>query len=618
MSRSPRNAQPYDDSKDLRVNERSDWHTIKSLWPYIWRSKYRVIFAFIALTLAKLSNLGIPVVLKKIIDGMTPNPTVQTALIVPIALLIAYGALRISMTMFNELREIVFFRVSENAARTVSLQVFNTLHNLSLKFHLSRQTGGLTRDIERGTRGVRTLIGFSFMTIVPTLIEMFMVLGFLWAKYDAVFVGITAAALICYIAYTVGITEWRTQYRKRMNEMDSKANQKAIDSLLNFETVKYFNNEQFEAVRYDQGLKQFRNAAIQSQNSLSLLNFGQQMIISIALIVILWYTTQGVVAGHLTLGDLVLVNTLMLQLYVPLNFLGVMYRELKQSLVDVDKMFNLLHSSPDVIDAADAVDLRVTEGKIEFKHVNFSYNHNRQILHDVSFVVAPNTTTAIVGKSGAGKSTLSRLLFRFYDINSGEIAIDGQSIAHVTQSSLRRAIGIVPQDTVLFNDSLGYNIQYGRPDASMDEVRAAATAAHLDDFLSRLPEGLETAVGERGLKISGGEKQRVAIARTLLKGTPILIFDEATSALDSHAEKAIQSAFDEAAQNHTTLIVAHRLSTIIHANQILVMDAGRIVERGTHGELLAKNGTYAAMWAAQQDEHNLSETRTGSGVLAAV
>ena len=602
MSRPPRNTQPYDDSKDLRVNERSDWHTIKSLWPYIWRSKYRVMFAFIALTLAKLSNLGIPVILKKIIDGMTPNPTVQTALIVPIALLVAYGALRISMTMFNELREIVFFRVSENAARTVSLQVFNTLHNLSLKFHLSRQTGGLTRDIERGTRGVRTLIGFSLMTIVPTLIEMFMVLGFLWANYDAVFVGITAAALICYIAYTVGITEWRTQYRKRMNEMDSKANQKAVDSLLNFETVKYFNNEQFEATRYDQGLKQFRNAAIQSQNSLSLLNFGQQMIISIALIVILWYTTRGVVAGRLTLGDLVLVNTLMLQLYVPLNFLGVMYRELKQSLVDVDKMFTLLHSSPDVTDAADAVDLQVAQGKIEFKNVNFSYNQNRQILHDVSFTVAPNTTTAIVGKSGAGKSTLSRLLFRFYDINSGEVLIDGQNIARITQSSLRRAIGIVPQDTVLFNDTLGYNIRYGRPDATQTEVLAAAHAAHLGDFLKRLPEGVDTPVGERGLKISGGEKQRVAIARTLLKNTPILIFDEATSALDTHAEKAIQSAFDEAAQNRTTLVIAHRLSTIVQADQILVFNDGRITERGTHAHLLEKNGEYAAMWAAQQSE----------------
>ncbi|TDR30969.1 ABCB family ABC transporter ATP-binding protein/permease [Hydromonas duriensis] len=584
---------------------RSDWQTIKSLWPYIWRSKYRVMIAFAALTLAKLANLGIPVTLKKIIDGMTPNPNLQTALIVPIALLVAYGGLRISMTLFNELREMVFFRVSENAARTVSLQVFNTLHNLSLKFHLSRQTGGLTRDIERGTRGVRTLIGFSFMTIVPTLIEMCMVLGFLWAKYDVIFVSITALALVCYIAFTVGITEWRTQYRKRMNEMDSNANQKAIDSLLNFETVKYFNNEAFEAQRYDQGLKQFRSAAIQSQNSLSLLNFGQQMIISIALIAILWYTTRGVVAGKLTLGDLVLVNTLMLQLYVPLNFLGVMYRELKQSLVDVDKMFNLLHSAPDVLDAPDANELHVAHGRIEFKHVHFSYNPNRQILHDVSFVVEPNTTTAIVGKSGAGKSTLSRLLFRFYDIDAGDVLIDGQSIAKVTQTSLRRAIGIVPQDTVLFNDSLGYNIQYGRPDANATEVRAAASAAHLDDFLSRLPEGLDTAVGERGLKISGGEKQRVAIARTLLKNTPILIFDEATSALDSHAEKAIQSAFDDAARNRTTLIVAHRLSTIIHADQILVMEAGRIIERGTHAQLLAQNGSYAAMWAAQQEERTI-------------
>lgn len=583
---------------------RSDWQTIKSLWPYIWQSKYRVMFAFTALLLAKFANLGIPITLKKIIDTMTPNATatVQTALFVPIALLVAYGAFRISMTMFNELREVIFFRVSENAARVMSLQVFETLHNLSLKFHLGRQTGGLTRDIERGNRGVRTLIGFSFMSIVPTLIEMLMVLGFLWAKYDLVFVGITAVALVCYIVYTIGITEWRTQYRIKMNESDSNANQKAVDSLLNFETVKYFNNESYEAARYDKGLKQFRTSAIKSQTSLSLLNFGQQCIISIALIAILWYTTSEVVAGRLTIGDLVLINTLMLQLYIPLNFLGTMYRELKQALIDVDKMFDLLGSSPDVVDAPDAAALSVTAGQIEFKNVNFFYNDNRQILHDVSFVVPPNTTTAIVGKSGAGKSTLARLVFRFYDIQSGEILIDGQNIAAVQQKTLRRAIGIVPQDTVLFNDTLGYNIAYGRPDASLDDIKAAAGAAHLNDFLARLPEGLDTAVGERGLKISGGEKQRVAIARTLLKDTPILVFDEATSALDSHAEKAIQSAFDEAAQNRTTLIVAHRLSTVIHAEQILVFEHGRIIERGTHADLLAKNGSYAAMWAAQQEQ----------------
>ena len=581
---------------------RSDWQTLKNLWPYIWQSKYRVIIAFIALSLAKVANLGIPITLKNIVDDLSPNPTLHIALAVPIFMLIAYGALRISQTLFNEVRQIVFFRVAENAARVMSLQVFNRLHSLSLRFHLGRQTGGLTRDIERGTRGVRSLIAFSFMTIVPTLIEIIMVLGFLWVKYDIVFFAITGAALFCYIIYTVGITEWRTQYRKRMNELDSHANQKAVDSLLNFETVKYFNNEKFEAERYDESLGQFRKAAIESQNSLSALNFGQQIIISVALIAILWYTTRGVVDGHLSIGDLVLVNTLMLQLYVPLNNLGVMYRELKQSLTDVDKMFNLLQSSPDIADQPDARPLMVSQGRIEFQHVNFSYTEARSILHDVSFTVEPNTTTAIVGKSGAGKSTISRLLFRFYDIQSGDIRIDGQSIAQVTQLSLRSNIGIVPQDTVLFNDTLGYNIAYGKPDASEAQVRAAADAAHLTDFLKRLPEGLDTAVGERGLKISGGEKQRVAIARTLLKNTPILVFDEATSALDSHAEKAIQSAFDEAAQNRTTLIVAHRLSTIVHADQILVMNDGRITERGTHSELLKKNGEYAAMWAAQQDE----------------
>ena len=582
--------------------DRSDWQTIQSLWPYVWASKYRVLAAFTTLILAKLVNLGIPMTLKKVIDALTPNPNVHMVFVVPVALLLAYGALRISQTLFNELREIVFFQVVENAARTVSLKVFNQLHDLSLRFHLSRQTGGLTRDIERGNRGIRTLIGFSFMTIVPTLIEMLMVLGFLWAKYDWVFVVITATALVCYIGFTIAITEWRTQYRVRMNKMDSEANQKAIDSLLNFETVKYFNNEAFEAKRYDKGLKQFRVAAIESQNSLSLLNLGQQMIISIALIAILWYATHDVVAGRATIGDLVLINTLMLQLYVPLNFLGVMYREIKQGLIDVDKMFNLLDAPHEIQDVPNAPELQVTRGQVEFRHVRFAYNDNRPILHDVSFTIAPNTTTAVVGKSGAGKSTLSRLLFRFYDVQSGEVLIDGQSIKDVTQISLRRNIGIVPQDTVLFNDTLGYNIRYGRPDATDEEVLAAAQAAHLGEFLARLPEGLDTQVGERGLKISGGEKQRVAIARTLLKNTPILVFDEATSALDTHAEKAIQSAFDEAAQNRTTLIIAHRLSTIVHAEQILVMDDGRIVERGTHTELLAKNGVYAQMWAQQQSE----------------
>lgn len=582
--------------------QRSDWQTLKSLWPYVWASKGRVLLALSALILAKLMNLAIPTTLKHIVDQMTPNPTAQALLVVPVALLLAYGALRISQTLFNELREIVFFQVVENAARTVSLKVFNQLHALSLRFHLSRQTGGLTRNIERGNRGIRTLIGFSFMTIVPTAIEVLMVLVFLWMKYDWVFVSITAAALAAYIGFTVWVTEWRTQYRVRMNRLDSEASQKAVDSLLNFETVKYFNNEAFEAQRYDAGLKQYRQAAIVSQNSLSFLNLGQQLIISVALIAILWYATKNVVAGRSTVGDLVLINTLMLQLYVPLNFLGVMYREIKQALIDVDKMFVLLDSPAEISDAPDARELQVSTGRVAFKNVSFAYNSDRPILHDVSFTIAPNTTTAVVGKSGAGKSTLSRLLFRFYEAQQGDIEIDGQSVKSVTQDSLRRAIGIVPQDTVLFNDTLGYNIRYGRPDATDEQIMQAARAAHLGEFIGRLPQGLDTQVGERGLKISGGEKQRVAIARTLLKGTPILVFDEATSALDTHAEKAIQSAFDEAAQNHTTLIVAHRLSTIVHAEQILVMDEGRIVERGTHAQLLAKKGVYSEMWAQQQSE----------------
>ena len=582
--------------------QRSDWQTLKSLWPYVWASKGRVLLALSALILAKLMNLAIPTTLKHIVDQMTPNPTAQALLVVPVALLLAYGALRISQTLFNELREIVFFQVVENAARTVSLKVFNQLHALSLRFHLSRQTGGLTRDIERGNRGIRTLIGFSFMTIVPTAIEVLMVLVFLWMKYDWVFVSITAAALAAYIGFTVWVTEWRTQYRVRMNRLDSEASQKAVDSLLNFETVKYFNNEAFEAQRYDAGLKQYRQAAIVSQNSLSFLNLGQQLIISVALIAILWYATKNVVAGRSTVGDLVLINTLMLQLYVPLNFLGVMYREIKQALIDVDKMFVLLDSPAEISDAPDARELQVSAGRVAFKNVSFAYNSDRPILHDVSFTIEPNTTTAVVGKSGAGKSTLSRLLFRFYEAQQGDIEIDGQSVKLVTQDSLRRTIGIVPQDTVLFNDTLGYNIRYGRPDATDEQIMQAARAAHLGEFIGRLPQGLDTQVGERGLKISGGEKQRVAIARTLLKGTPILVFDEATSALDTHAEKAIQSAFDEAAHNRTTLIVAHRLSTIVHAEQILVMDDGRIVERGTHAELLAKKGVYSEMWAQQQRE----------------
>lgn len=581
---------------------RSDWSTIKSLWPYVWASKYRVMIAMASLVAAKVAGLGIPIALKRIIDTLAPNPTVQAALLVPVFLLVLYGVLRIAQTLFNELREIIFFRVSENAARVLSLKVFDQLHLLSLRFHLSRQTGGLTRDIERGNRGVRNLIAYSFMSIVPTFIEVCIVLVFLFLQYDWVFVVITGAALIAYVLYTIGVTEWRTKHRIRMNEMDSHASQRAVDSLLNFETVKYFNNEAFESKRYDEGLGHFRRAALSSQTSLSLLNFGQQMIISIALIGILTYATKGVLSGHLSLGDFVLINTLMLQLYVPLNFLGVMYREIKQSLIDVDKMFGLLELSLEVPDFLGAQELKIQSGRVEFKNVNFSYNDNRQILHNLSFAIEPNTTTAVVGKSGAGKSTLSRLLFRFYDIQSGDILIDGQSIKSVTQKSLRQAIGIVPQDTVLFNDTLGYNIRYGRPDASDAEVLAGAQAAHLDDFVKRLPDGLETSVGERGLKISGGEKQRVAIARTLLKNTPILIFDEATSALDTHAERAIQSAFDEAAQNRTTLIVAHRLSTIIHAEQILVMDNGRIIERGTHAQLLLQNGAYASMWVAQQSE----------------
>jgi len=580
---------------------RGDLATLKTLLPYLLVYKWRVLAALMALVGAKLANVGVPVVLKKLVDDMTVTPEHPHALLVlPVAALVAYGLLRLSTTMFTELREFLFARVTQRAVRTIALQVFRHLHSLSLRFHLNRQTGGMTRDIERGTRGVGSLISYTLFNILPTLVEISLVLGYLVTHYDIWFTVITLTALVSYIAFTVIVTDWRTHFRRTMNDLDSKANTRAIDSLINYETVKYFGNEDYEAKRYDEGLQRYEAAAVKSQTSLSFLNTGQSLIIATAVTLILWRATQGVIDGTMTLGDLVLVNAFMIQLYIPLNFLGVIYREIKQSLADMERLFGLLDQNREVDDAPDARPLVTHGAQVHFSHVDFSYEPKRQILFDVDFTIAAGTTTAIVGHSGSGKSTLSRLLYRFYEVGFGAITIDGQDIRSVTQHSLRHAIGIVPQDTVLFNDTIEYNIGYGKPGASKDDIVAAARAASIHDFIVTLPDGYATVVGERGLKLSGGEKQRVAIARTLLKNPAILIFDEATSALDSKAEQAIQAQLKDIAKNRTTMVIAHRLSTVVEAQQIIVLDHGRIVERGTHHALLAADGLYAQMWARQQ------------------
>jgi len=582
--------------------ERSDLATLKRLFPYLWEYKWRAMAALAFMVGAKLANVGVPLLLKNLVDTMNFKPgDVKAMLVVPVALLLAYGLLRLSTTLFTELREWVFAKATEGAARRISLEVFQHLHALSLRFHLERQTGGMTRDIERGTRGVHSLISYSLYSIIPTLIEVTLVLSLLAVKFDVWFAGITGIALVFYIFFTVKVTEWRTKFRKTMNELDSSAHSRAVDSLLNYETVKYFNNEEFEAARYDEGLKRYRQAAIKSQNTLSLLNTGQQLIIAFGLVAMLWRATQGVVDGRMTLGDLVMVNAFMIQLYIPLGFLGVIYREIKQSLTDLDKMFTLMEKEREIADEPGAQPIRI-EGSpaVRFENVSFAYDPARPILHHVSFEIPPGKTVAVVGSSGAGKSTLARLLFRFYDVQQGRITIAGQDIKQVTQASVRQAIGIVPQDTVLFNDTVEYNIAYGKPGASHAEVEGAARAAHIHAFIAVTPLGYNTMVGERGLKLSGGEKQRVAIARTLLKNPPVVIFDEATSALDSANERAIQAELREAAQNKTTLVIAHRLSTVVDAHEILVMEAGSIIERGTHAALLAANGRYAEMWALQQ------------------
>jgi len=618
----------------------SDRDTLWRLFPYLWQYKWRVLAALAFMVGAKLANVSVPLLLKNLVDTMDIKPGDPAAvLVVPVGLLLAYGVLRLATSLFAELRELVFAKATQGAARSIALETFRHLHALSLRFHLERQTGGMTRDIERGVRGIESLISYSLYSIVPTLIEVALVLTILSVKFDTWFAWITLGALAGYILFTVTVTEWRTQFRKQANEFDSAAHSKAVDSLLNYETVKYFNNEDFEAARYDESLVRLHQARLKSQSTLSVLNTGQQLIIAISLVAMLWRATQGVVDGRMTLGDLVMINAFMIQLYIPLNFLGVIYREIKQSLTDLDKMFTLLQREREVADAPGAPALRLPSDRrlsaagplqganapsggsgpyavgecggapaVCFENVSFAYDPGtagdpsggRPILHHVSFEIPAGKTVAVVGPSGAGKSTLARLLYRFYDVQQGRITIGGQDIRQVTQASLRQAIGIVPQDTVLFNDTVEYNIAYGRPGASRAEVEEAARAAHIHAFIAATPKGYDTMVGERGLKLSGGEKQRVAIARTLLKNPPILIFDEATSALDSANERAIQAELQGVAHNKTTLVVAHRLSTVVDAHEILVLEAGRIVERGAHAELLAHNGVYARMWALQQ------------------
>ena len=584
----------------------SDWTTLKRLFPYLWEYKWRVVAALSFMVGAKLANVGVPLLLKELIDALTPQPTgAQIALVVPLALLVGYGLLRLSVSAFTELRELVFAAATQGAARKIALQTFEHLHNLSLRFHLERQTGGMSRDIERGVRGIESLIAYSLYSIVPTLIEVVLVLTILGMKFDKWYAIITLLALALYIYFTVTVTEWRTKFRKQVNEFDSGAHTRAIDSLLNYETVKYFGNEAFEAARYDESLNKLRQARIKAQNSLSALNIGQQLIIAVALVAMLWRATEGVVQGHMSLGDLVMINAFMIQLYIPLNFLGVIYREIKQSLTDLERMFGLLEKNREVADLPTAQPLRLERPpEVRFEQVHFAYEPDRPILHGISLTIPAGKTVAVVGPSGSGKSTLARLLFRFYDVQQGAIRMDGHELRQLTQDSVRQAIGIVPQDTVLFNDTVYYNIAYGNTRASREQVEEAAKSARIHAFIASTPLGYDTMVGERGLKLSGGEKQRVAIARTLLKNPHVLIFDEATSALDSSNERAIQAELREAAHNKTTLVIAHRLSTVVDAHEIVVLDAGHIVERGTHAELLSANGRYAQMWALQQSQED--------------
>lgn len=578
------------------------WTTLKSLLPWLWAYRGRMIAAFGCLLLAKLASVYVPIVFKNMIDDLGGGQ--DALLVLPVGLLLLYGFARLASTGFTELREILFVRVTQQAVRRIALSVFTHLHNLSLRFHLERQTGGVSRDIDRGTRAISNLISYTLYSILPTIIELVLVMGVLAYKYDQVFVWITLASIVCYVGFTVVISNWRIHIRRAVNEADSAANTRAIDSLINYETVKYFNNEAFELDRYDEAMRRWENASVRSQMTLTMLNMGQQLIIVIGLVTMMWHAAQGVVAGTMTVGDLVLVNAFLIQLYMPLNFFGVVYREIRQALTDIERMFGLLNTQREIVDAPDARALPEAPISVLFDRVDFAYDPARPILSNVSFEIPAGKTVAAVGHSGAGKSTLARLIYRFYDVTGGQILMNGLDIKKIEQSSLRSGIAIVPQDTVLFNDTLYYNILYGNPLATREQVIAAAKAAHLHEFVETLPDGYDAKVGERGLKLSGGEKQRVAIARALLKNPPILVFDEATSALDSKTEKAIQISMEVAARGRTTLIIAHRLSTVMNADEILVLDAGRIIERGRHAALLAANGVYAQMWALQQQDRD--------------
>jgi ATP-binding cassette subfamily B protein len=587
-----------------RDGARADLDVVRTLLPYLKPYRGRIVLSLLLILGSKLATLTVPLALKQIVDRLNVG---HTLLGLPVALLLAYGAARVAVTLFTETRQVVFARVMARAARQIGVKVFRHLHDLSLKFHLDRRTGGVARDLERGTTAVSDLLDWSLYTILPTVVEVVLVTALLLWRYDAGFALVILGTLAAYAAWSFGVTEWRTRFYRAAVEADTRANERAVDSLLNYETVKYFNNERHETERLDESLRRLEDANVRSQKALALLNLGQTLIVAVGVTAMMWRAAAGVVAARLTVGDLVLVNAYVLQLSSPLNYLGMMYREVKQSLTNMERLFALLDRNPDVRDRPGAVPLAVTQPRLQFEAVRFGYDPRRTILHGVTFEVPPGGTVAVVGHSGSGKSTLSRLLYRFYDVDDGRIRIDGRDLREVTQQSLRAAIGIVPQDTVLFNDTILYNIQYGRPDASRDEVEAAARAAHIHDFIASLPDGYATEVGERGLKLSGGEKQRVAIARALLKNPAILIFDEATSALDSQSEKAIQAELERIQVGRTTLVIAHRLSTVMDADQILVMAEGRIVERGTHAELLARGGHYAGMWRLQQQERAAPE-----------